>query len=169
MQRRTFLLGAGASAIGGVPGLAAALREKHGKKFIRPKETDLLALLEAGEIDYLFIYRSVAQQHGLKFVELPDEVNLGSADLADVYSAAEVDITGKEPGEFITRVGAPIVYSVTIPRSARDHTLAEDYLALLLSADGQAIMKRNGQRPIVPPQATAAGPVPSRLEPLLGP
>ncbi len=48
----------------GRPGLAKALTEKHGNKYIRPKETDLLALLEAGEIDYVFIYRSVGQQHG---------------------------------------------------------------------------------------------------------
>ena len=45
-----------------VPGLAAGLQAKD--KHIRPKETDLLALLEAGEIDYVFIYRSVAAQHG---------------------------------------------------------------------------------------------------------
>jgi molybdate/tungstate transport system substrate-binding protein len=153
----------------GLPRLAAELQEKDGTKFIRPKETDLLALLEAGEIDYLFIYRSVAQQHGLDFVELPDEVNLGSAALAEVYGAAQVNVTGKEPGEFITRVGAPIVYSVTIPKNAPNRALAEDYLALLLSADGRAIMDRNGQRPIVPPRPTPAGPVPPRLEPLLAP
>jgi molybdate/tungstate transport system substrate-binding protein len=151
----------------GLPGLAAELQEKHGTKFIRPKETDLLALLEAGEIDYLFIYRSVAQQHGLDFIELPDEVNLGSAALAEVYAAAEVDVTGREPGEFIRRVGAPIVYSVTIPRNAPDPELAEAYVALLLSADGQAIMQRNGQRPIAPPVATASGTIPASLEPLL--
>jgi molybdate/tungstate transport system substrate-binding protein len=47
-----------------IPGLAEKLTAKD--KYIRPKETDLLALLEAGEIDYVFIYRSVASQHGLK-------------------------------------------------------------------------------------------------------
>ena len=56
---------------------------QHGGKFIRPKETDLLALLEAGEIDYLFIYRSVAQQHGLKMILLDDAMNLKAAKLAE--------------------------------------------------------------------------------------
>ena len=62
-------------------GLAEELRQKHGGKYIRPKETDLLALLEAGEIDYLFIYRSVAGQHGLKMILLDDEINLKSSAL----------------------------------------------------------------------------------------
>lgn len=35
---------------------------------IRPKETDLLALLETNTIDYLFLYKSVALQHNLKFI-----------------------------------------------------------------------------------------------------
>ena len=38
------------------------------QEYIRPKEVDLLALLESNTIDYLFLYRSVAQQHGLKYV-----------------------------------------------------------------------------------------------------
>ncbi|MBU1239230.1 substrate-binding domain-containing protein, partial [Myxococcota bacterium] len=37
------------------PGLAKSLLQKD-RKNIRPKETDLLALLEAGQIDYFFIY-----------------------------------------------------------------------------------------------------------------
>jgi len=42
------------------PGLAERILQKD-KRFIRPKETDLLALLESGTIETAFIYRSVAQ------------------------------------------------------------------------------------------------------------
>jgi len=150
----------------GVPGLATALTKKHGDKYIRPKETDLLALLEAGEIDYVFIYRSVGQQHGLKTLRLPDEVNLRSPELADLYGTATVTVTGKRPGEFIMRSGGPIVYSVTIPTSAQNNELAEAYLALLLSAEGQAIMRKCGQEPIVPAQTLQYDRVPARLRPL---
>ena len=150
----------------GVPGLATALAEKHGDRYVRPKETDLLALLEAGEIDYLFIYRSVGQQHGLKILRLPDEINLRSPDLADLYATATVQVTGKEPGQFITRTGAPIEYSVTIPKAAKARALAEAYVALLLSADGQAIMSKCGQRPLVPAQTREYDRVPARLQPL---
>jgi len=146
-------------------GLAERLEQKHGGRFIRPKETDLLALLEAGEIDYMFIYRSVARQHGLRFLELPDDVNLGSAKLAAVYSTAQVRVTGREPGEFLTRAGAPIVYSVTIPKNAPSPDLAEDYVALLLSLEGQRIMDGNGQPPIVPPLTAEYDRLPASLKP----
>ncbi len=149
----------------GRPGLAALLEEKDGARFIRPKETDLLALLEAGEIDYMFIYRSVARQHGLKFLDLPDDVNLGSADLADSYATAQVKVTGKEPGEFLTHVGEPIVYSVTIPKNAPSPDLAEQYVALLLSPEGRQIMDRNGQAPIVPPLTGEHDRLPAGLKP----
>ena len=56
-------------------GLAAEMLKKD-HKYIRPKEVDLIALLEAGEMDYFFIYRSVAEQHKMKYVILPDEINL---------------------------------------------------------------------------------------------
>lgn len=134
----------------GMEGLAARLEAKDGKRFIRPKETDLLSLLEAGEIDYLPIYRSVAAQHGLKMIELPDDMNLKSPAHAETYAKAEVEVTGKKPGQTITRRGAPIVYSVTIPKSAPSPKLAEEYVALLLSGEGRAIMEKNGQTPISP-------------------
>ena len=150
----------------GMPGLAQTLEKKHGDRYIRPKETDLLALLEAGEIDYLFIYRSVGQQHGLTILRLPDEISLRSPELADLYGSATVAVTGKQPGELITRAGGPIVYSVTIPNSAQSQKLAEAYVALLLSAEGQATMSKCGQEPIVPAQTLQYDRVPARLQPL---
>lgn len=131
-------------------GLASRLEQAHGKRFIRPKETDLLALLEAGAIDYLPIYRSVATQHGLEILELPDEMNLRNAELADLYATATIEVTGKKPGEFITRSGAPIVYSVTIPMNAPSPDLAAEWLELLLSPRGRAVLERHGQGRIVP-------------------
>ncbi len=128
-----------------IPGLAERLRTKDGKKFIRPKETDLLALLEVGEIDYLFIYRSVAGQHGLKILRLPDEVNLKSPACAKAYAAAEVKVTGKKPGDFITKRGKPMVYSVTIPTGAPNRAGAEAFVEFLLSGRGKAILERSGQ------------------------
>lgn len=146
------------------PGLCPRLAQKDGKRFIRPKETDLLALLQAGEIDYLFIYRSVAVQHGLKVLRLPDAINLRAPGMAAQYQKARVKVTGRKPGQFITRRGEPIVYSVTIPVAAKERPLAEAYLKLLLSTEGQAIMSRSGQTPIAP--ALADGEVPQALKPL---
>ena len=57
------------------PGLTDKLISKN-REFIRPKEVDLVALIEANAADYMFQYKSVAIQHNLKYIELPDEINL---------------------------------------------------------------------------------------------
>jgi len=147
----------------GRAGLADGLRRKHAGKFIRPKETDLLGLLAAGEIDYLFIYRSVARQHGLGILPLPAEINLGSPGHAAVYRTAAVAVSGREPGQVIVRQGEPIVYSVTIPRNAPNRRAAEAWVALLLSPEGRAIFQAHGQPCIVPAQAEGAENLPTNL------
>jgi len=68
----------------GQPGLADRMLNKN-KEHIRPKEVDLLALLEAGELDYIFLYRSVAEQHHLKYLVLPDEINLKKGEHESYY------------------------------------------------------------------------------------
>ena len=150
------------------PGLAAELLNKEGQQ-IRPKETDLLSLLEAGEIDYLFIYRSVARQHKLKTLLLPDEVNLKSQEMADLYKTATVKVTGKKPGEFITKTGQPMVYSVTIPKNAPNRKAAEAYVAFLLSDKGEAIMEANGQPSPRPAITDGFDNLPESLKPFCSP
>lgn len=134
-----------------IEGLAASLQKKD--RYIRPKETDLLALLEAGEIDYVFIYRSVAAQHGLKMVLLDEAINLKSQDHAELYRTAKVNVSGKKPGELITRTGEAMVYSVTIPKNSPNRKAAEAWVELLLSPRGRAIMEANGQRCLEPAEA----------------
>ncbi len=134
-----------------VENLYDKLSQKMPRKNIRSKETDLIALLEVGELDYIFIYRSVAEQHHAKYVILPDEVNLKSASLAEQYKSAKLKITGKKPGEFIEKKGAPMVYGITIPKDAENKAGAVQFLTFLLGKEGQAIMKKNGQPQILPP------------------
>lgn len=132
------------------PGLADAIATKD-QQYIRPKEVDLLALLETGVIDYIFIYRSVAVQHNLKYLVLPDEINLKKADLSDFYKTASIRLTGKQPGIFITKTGEPIIYGITIPKNAPNRKLAMAFLTFLLDANsGGAILEKNGQSFVVP-------------------
>jgi len=152
-----------------IPGLAARLMAKGGQRYIRPKETDLLALLESGEIDYLFIYRSVIIQHDLRLLRLPKEINLGSTAMAAFYRQAHVEVTGKTPGEMVKLVGAPIVYGVTIPKNAGNRKLAESWVGFLLSKEGQAIMERNGQSAIAPARAAGFNRLPASLKGLCVP
>ena len=150
---RTLLVWQLAEAHYGVPGLNGTLEEHCPPENVRPKSVELIALLESGDMDYAWEYRSVAVQHGLKFVELPDKINLSMVEHADFYSQATVEIAGKEPGTTMTMVGKPIVYGVTIPRNAPSPGLGIEFVKFLIGPDGQAIMEQQGQPPIVPPVA----------------
>jgi len=145
------------------PGLANVITAKD-QQYIRPKEVDLLALLETGTIDYIFIYRSVAVQHNLKYLVLPDEINLKKADLSDFYKSASVSLTGKQPGTFITKTGEPIIYGITIPKNAPNRKLAMAFLTFLLNADsGGAILEKNGQSFVVPSTTETFNKLPESL------
>jgi molybdate/tungstate transport system substrate-binding protein len=119
-------------------------------EIIRGMEVKLIALLESGDLDYAFNYLSVAKQHRLNFVELPAEIDLSSEEFNDFYATAQVDISGKEPGETITKTGKPVVYGITIPTNAPHPELAVAWVDFLLSSNGMAIMEANGQPPIIP-------------------
>jgi molybdate/tungstate transport system substrate-binding protein len=146
------------------PGLVEAIKSKD-QQYIRPKEVDLLALLETGVIDYIFLYRSVAVQHNLKYLVLPDEINLKQADLSDLYKSASVSLTGKQPGTFITKAGEPIIYGVTIPKNAPNRKLAMAFLTFLLETDsGGAILEKNGQNFVVPSTTDTFDKLPESLK-----
>ncbi len=164
---RTLLVWQLAEAHYGVPGLYESLEEHCPPENVRPKETDLLALLQSGDMDYAFEYRSIAVQHGLEFVELPDEINLSRVEQADFYKQATVEVSGTEPGTTITQVGKPIVYGVTIPRNAPSPDLAIEFVKFLLGPEGQAIVEEAGQPPIVPPVASDKEALPLTLRPLV--
>ena len=143
------------------PGLAGKLLAKD-TRFIRPKEVDLLALLEAGELDYIFLYRSVAEQHGLKFLKLPDEINLKRAELEDQYQKVSVELNGATPGSKITQYGSSMVYGVTIPKNAPNPELAKKFIEYLLST-GLKVMEQMGQPAVVPSVCDQYDKLPSDL------
>lgn len=127
--------------------------ENSAKVIVRPKETDLLGLIEAGMYDYLYIYKSVAEQHNLKYLTLPEEVSLKSAKFTDQYKKAEFQINGKKPGEWITKKGAPMVYGITVAENSICPANKEGavlFVNFVLSEQGQAIMEKNGQGVIAP-------------------
>jgi molybdate/tungstate transport system substrate-binding protein len=135
------------------------------KKYIRPKETDLLSLLEVGEIDYVFIYRSVAVQHKLKFVSLPVEISLKSKEKSEFYKSVNVKISGKKPGTYITKKGAPMVYGVTIPVNSRNPKLALKFMNFLLHKNkGRKIMEENGQKSVIPSISPNFDKIPKSLQ-----
>ena len=146
---RTLMVWQLAEAHHDAPGLYDKLYEAEGDK-VRSKSVDLIALLESGDLDYAFEYSSVAAQHDLNYVVLPPEINLSSEEFRDFYGTAEVEISGKKPGEMITKKGKPIVYGVTIPGNFPNQEIAVAWVNFLLSPEGMAIMEANGQPPVIP-------------------
>jgi len=114
---------------------------------IRPKEVDLLALLEMGNIDYLMIYKSVAIQHGLKYIELPDEINLSNPEFEELYNSVSITVNGSEKGTTAEIMGSSILYSLTIPSNSKNEDLAIEFILFLTDpAKGGKILTENGMR-----------------------
>lgn len=121
------------------------------QRFMRPKETDLLALLETRTIDYMFIYKSVATQHKLKFLSLNDTVNLGKPQLDSVYAQVSVKIQGSKPGDTLLIKASPMTYGICKLNDAPNPEAAKAFMELLRSKTGIEIMERNGQNSLLKP------------------
>ncbi len=146
------------------PMLAEKIKSKN-QEYIRPKEVDLLALLESNTIDYIFLYRSVAEQHGLNYVILPDSINLKNPDLQSHYQSASTEIIGKEPGTKITKKGQAMVYGITIMDNAPNKELATRFLQFVLSEQGGVkIMEENGQPSMIPSYSKSYQYIPNELK-----
>ncbi|MGM0551315.1 MAG: substrate-binding domain-containing protein [Bacteroidota bacterium] len=151
------------------PGMAERILQKD-KRFIRPKETDLLALLESGTIEAIFIYRSVAEQHGLTYITLPDSINLKQPQLADWYATATVFIAGKVPGERILLNGAPMVYGITMLRAAPNRQEGLRFLAWFFHEEGgRKILEQQRQPSLIPAFSKTYINIPKTLQPYARP
>jgi molybdate/tungstate transport system substrate-binding protein len=93
------------------PGLADRLIARASLRYVRPNATELAALLETGEVDYILDYESVARQYGFQFVVLPD-------DLSD-----------------------RILYGIAVPRVAVRSTEATRFVAFVLSEQGKRVLR----------------------------
>ncbi|MCK4378153.1 MAG: tungstate ABC transporter substrate-binding protein WtpA [Deltaproteobacteria bacterium] len=138
------------------PGLANRLLKNRPLANIRPKSVELISLLQTGNMDYAWEYRSVAIQHGLRYIELPASINLGDYRYDNDYQQAVVTVTGKKPGTTMTIRGKSITYGITIIKDAPNREAAEAFMAFLLSSDGGLqILKTAGQPPLDPPRVTS--------------
>jgi len=147
------------------PGLADLLSHKD-QNYMRPKEVDLLALLETQSVDYIFLYKSVAIQHKLKFLVLPSEINLKDPKFTELYNTASVSINGKEPGQKIAMRGEPMIYGVTMINTAPNRKVALAFLQFLLSKEqGIKILESNGQPSVIPQQNPHYEQLPVSLQP----
>lgn len=126
---------------------------------IRSMEVELIHALESGEIDYYFIYRSVAKQHGHGILELDESVDLSSVDYAELYEKAQVLLANGK-----TMTGSPIVYGVTIPNNAPNSDYAIKFVDAMVNTEGQRTFTDQGQTPIVPAITNDRNKVPVELQ-----
>lgn len=122
-------------------GLYARLVAGAPKRNVRPREADQVALLQTHELDYIWTYQSLAENDGLKYVKLPDEIDLGNPADSVAYSTVTARVPGKRPGDTLTVRGAPILFALTIPERAENRALAEKFVAYLLSAEGRRVLR----------------------------
>ena len=150
------------------PVLYDRLMANRPKKNVRPKSVELVSLLQTGNMDYAWEYLSVAVQHRLKYIKLPDEINLGNYKYDDFYKQASVKVTGKKPGTWITRTGKSCTYGITIMKDAPNPEAAAAFLEFLMDPnDGLKVLKEMGQPPFIPcrvPTAEMKARLPSSLQ-----
>jgi molybdate/tungstate transport system substrate-binding protein len=107
---------------------------------LRASSVQLVPLLEAGGIDYCFLYRSNAEQYGVDYIELPSEIDLGSPEYDEWYSQVQIKFEHQRFGSVgLTRDGKTIYYGLTIPNNAPNPDLAVDMIEFLLSGKGKDI------------------------------
>jgi molybdate/tungstate transport system substrate-binding protein len=123
------------------PGLFARLLAAAPERNVRPREADQVALLQTNELDYIWTYQNLAENDGLKFVKLPDEIDLGNPADSALYSRVSTRVLGKRQGDTVTMRGAPILFAFTIPINAENPALAEKFVAFLISPDGRRVLR----------------------------
>ncbi|MCL4394477.1 MAG: extracellular solute-binding protein [Chloroflexi bacterium] len=143
------------------PGLEDAILANAPKTNMRDTETELIAALQSGQIDYLAIYLSDARQHNFKYLDLPPQIDLSDAKYAADYAKASVTTVNG------TLKGSPIVYAVTIPNNAAQPDWATKYVQFLLGPDGQAAIKTNGFGSVAPAYVNDVNQPPADLKSLI--
>jgi molybdate/tungstate transport system substrate-binding protein len=121
-----------------VPGLAARLEVRTPPALIRPNASELVALLQAGELDYIVDYESLARANHLRYLRLPREIDLGDPACSAQYARASVRVARRT--DTVTYTGAPIVYGIGVPRGAPHAAAGARFLAFLLGPDGRALL-----------------------------
>jgi molybdate/tungstate transport system substrate-binding protein len=125
-------------------------------------EEQLVARLQAGQLDAGFFYSVEAMEADLPYLRLPAEVNQGDPAQAARYAAASY--TSKKGQTF---KGSPVLYTVTIPSTVRNRQGAEAFVQYLLAKPGQSQLNEAGLPPVQAQVEGDAGTLPASLKPFI--
>lgn len=92
-------------------------------------EIVLLARVETGQFDAGIFYKHEVVAHHLPFITFPPEINLGHPEFARFYAQASYRVPS---GDRVR--GAPIIFTIAIPRTVTHPAAAEAFVRFLLSS-----------------------------------
>ena len=119
------------------------------KPILRPTTMELLPLLQTGAIDYIFTYRSVAEQQNLMYVRMKELLNLSAPHMVRFYRRAKVKIPATKTDEKSTEhAGEPIVYAFTIMKECKNTKEARLFADYLIGPEGARVLALSHQRVI---------------------
>ena len=105
---------------------------------------NMVAPLQAGQFQFLFIYRSAAIAQHLGYLQLDHKVNLGDPKFAASYAQLTYRLaTG------LTK-GAPIILCMTVPTNAPHASEAMQFVKYLAGSSGP-VVSAYGLQPFAPP------------------
>lgn len=139
---RTLLVWELASQMYNNPNLKKVLALRSPVEYMRPKEIDCIALLEAGACDALWIYKSIAVQQNFPYIALSDHINLSNPEYEQLYKKA--CITLSDTKKQYTFCGSTIMYGASIPVNAVNTKGAVAFLMYLCSQEGKALIAKHG-------------------------
>jgi molybdate/tungstate transport system substrate-binding protein len=125
-------------------------------------EPELLTRMEAGQLDAAVFYQHEVIAHHTPFITLPDEINQSNPQLAALYATRSYT-----SGRGATITGTPIVFSVTIPRTAHNAAGGAAFVRFLFGADAQARLCEYGVRALPVAARGELASVPAELRALL--
>jgi len=114
------------------------------------QEPQVMARLQAGQLDASSAYKTQPGAFGLPFLTLPPEINLGSSLMEKEYAKVSVRLNGK------ARRPSPLVFCAARLNDAPQPKLAERFLAWLNGPETRQILSRYGYddpgdaKPLVP-------------------
>jgi len=98
-------------------------------------EPELMARLQAGQLDAAFAYRTQPASFHLPFIELPPQINLGQASMESYYDQVSVSLAGKSSRP------QPLVFYAAALRTGPHPALGERLVRWLRSSQAEAIFK----------------------------
>lgn len=113
------------------------LKENMKEHYVRPGTSQVLNILEMGEVDYVFTYLSEAKARNLQFLTLSDSLNFGNPELSDFYSNFRVKINNMEI------VGTPIIYAYAVNPQSKNKREILEFLEFFESVKEELILKHH--------------------------